>query len=115
MNTEREGKTYGGFLDVSNLDMKEPPKLYGNYAVFPIDEDETRDRKIELIKIGVDSLIDSVLNCDEIIPNFNTVTIFVREGMQGAGKSWYEGEEDGEQEPEPFYALTVALKCEGVE
>lgn len=111
-------KKYGGFIDVSELELKASEQSYGSYAVFAIDTDETTDQKIELIKKGVEYLTDQVLKCDEVKVNFDTITIFVREGWQGTEKSWYEGEEEAEnQEPagEPFYALTVALKCKGVE
>ena len=87
------------------------PKMYGTYAILPVERDDSKEKKIEMLKLGLQKLVDEMAGWD-ICPNFNTIQFIIHEGWQSTNKSWYEGEEGEPEQGPQVYAMTVGVKFE---
>ena len=85
-------------------------KQYGTYCVIPCSPDDSKDKKYDLIKAGIDKMIEKAKEFHSE-PDFNTLQVIVHEDLVSpSGPDWYEDEKPGYEPSLPYWAITVGIK-----
>lgn len=88
-------------------------KQYGTYAYMPCDPETPTSKKLELVRIGLDKVIEKIKACDVEL-NLNTLKIWVNEDMDFGepDPDWYADEKPGYVFSGPVWRIIVAAKAE---
>ena len=112
LKDQEEGEVMSEYKCVYSENVTEDrPKTYGTYTILPVKSDDSKEKKIEMLKLGLQKMVDTVAEWD-VCPNFNTMQFIIHEGLHFNNKSWYEGEEGEPEQEAPFFAMTVGVKFE---
>lgn len=84
-------------------------KQWGTYCLFQCDKTDSKEKKFDLVRAGVDRLIEEAKEFP-VEPIFNTLQIIVHEDLHFTDQEdWYADEKQG-YNPKPFWAMTVGIK-----
>ena len=97
-------------------DDKNSTKPYGTFCMMAVEKDDPAEKKLDMLKLAVDKLIDIFKKVD-CIPVMDTMQLIVKEGLITCEDEpdWYADEKEDYKPHEPYWAMTVAMKFEGKE
>ena len=90
-------------------------KQFGTYSILRCDPTATKKQKLDLIKVGIDTLIEKAKEFPSE-PNINTLKFIIKEDLHFPGETdWYADEKPDYKPEPPFWAITVGVKYYEVE
>ena len=89
---------------------------FGSYCIFAVNKDESAEKKLDILKQGVTTLIDQFKEA-ACIPEMDTMKLIVKEGLITLEDEpdWYADEKDDYVPHDPYWAMTIGMKFTGRE